>query len=269
MILRLNSTGTAVRELEQLLIAQGYPLREDGLFDGNTEDAVRDFQQKAGLIVDGLAGDKTLDCLRKPNGNKNYLSQQDLNKAADRFGVPIASIMAVNEVESRGKGFLDDGRPVILFERHVMYSQLKDCKGADAAQKAAAAYPALVNPVRGGYRGGSAEWTRLNNAQSIDEACALSSCSWGAFQIMGYHWQHLGYSSIQTFVTAMRTSEAEHLNAFCLFIESEPELLKALKAKKWADFARIYNGPAYKENLYDAKLSRAYELYAADKAVAA
>ncbi|WP_328515044.1 N-acetylmuramidase domain-containing protein [Ralstonia pseudosolanacearum] len=32
---------------------------------------------------------------------------------------------AVNEVESRGSGFLPDGRPVILFERHVMYRQLQ------------------------------------------------------------------------------------------------------------------------------------------------
>ena len=49
------------------------------------------------------------------------LRESDLIAAADRLDVPLASIKAVNEVESSGRGFLADGRPVILFERHVFW----------------------------------------------------------------------------------------------------------------------------------------------------
>ncbi|MEG6992119.1 N-acetylmuramidase domain-containing protein, partial [Pseudomonas aeruginosa] len=45
---------------------------------------------------------------------------------------------------------------------------------------------------------------------------------------------------------------------FVRFIEADPALLKALKGRKWAEFARRYNGPAYARNLYDVKLERAY-----------
>lgn len=31
--------------------------------------------------------------------------------------------------------------------------------------------------------------------------------------------------------------------------------------KNWAQFAKAYNGPAYKENKYDAKLNEAYQRY--------
>ncbi|MFO6076311.1 N-acetylmuramidase domain-containing protein, partial [Pseudomonas aeruginosa] len=41
--------------------------------------------------------------------------------------------------------------------------------------------------------------------------------------------------------------------------DTDPALHKALKARKWADFARLYNGPDYKRNLYDVKLEHAYK----------
>ncbi|MNI97134.1 hypothetical protein D3C73_1557180 [compost metagenome] len=47
------------------------------------------------------------------------------------------------------------------------------------------------------------------------------------------------------------------------FLEADPALLKALKAKKWAAFAKGYNGPDYQRNLYDIKLERAYKRHAA------
>ena len=45
-------------------------------------------------------------------------------------------------------------------------------------------------------------------------------------------------------------------------VEAEPALHKAIKARKWVDVASLYNGPAYKANLYDIKLARAYDRYA-------
>jgi hypothetical protein len=46
-------------------------------------------------------------------------------------------------------------------------------------------------------------------------------------------------------------------------------LLSALKGKKWAAFAKGYNGADYARNLYDAKLAQAYFKYAdTDRAAA-
>lgn len=94
------------------------------------------------------------------------------------------------------------------------------------------------------------------------DIAALESASWGAFQIMGFHWQRLGYSSVQDFVTAMSTNETQQFEAFTRFIETDPALHKALKNRKWAEFAKLYNGPDYQRNLYDTKLQRAYERHA-------
>jgi len=66
----------------------------------------------------------------------------------------------------------------------------------------------------------------------------------------------------------MRASEGAQLDAFVCFIEADPVLHKALKARKWATFAGLYNGPSYKENLYDVKLARAFDRYAAEEAEA-
>ncbi|MEE8298899.1 MAG: N-acetylmuramidase domain-containing protein [Thermodesulfobacteriota bacterium] len=38
-------------------------------------------------------------------------------------------------------------------------------------------------------------------------------------------------------------------------------MVKILKKRDWANFARRYNGPGYKKNKYDEKLERAYNKY--------
>lgn len=259
-MLRNGSTGSDVTSLQRDLIAAGFKITADGWFGDSTETALIAFQRRAGLVADGVAGPKTITALRTRERNRRLLSEADLEKAAGRLGVQLAAIKAVNTVESNGRGFLDDGRPVILYERHVAHRLLGEAglvQGVFAAK-----YPALVAEKRGGYAGGVAEWSRLASAKQVMPSdIAHASCSWGQFQIMGYHWQRLGYASIDAFVAAMHDSEAAQLDAFCRFIEAEPALLKALKAKKWADFARLYNGPAYKENFYDIKLARAFERY--------
>lgn len=176
--------------------------------------------------------------------------------AAAALGVEAAALFAIAEVESRGSGFLADGRPVILFERHVMYRRLK--KAGRDADELAARFPAFVNPAPGGYRGGEGEWYRLDLARQIDRDAANESASWGKFQIMGFHWGTCGFASVADFVDAMGESEARQLAAFVGFVQADPALLKALKACKWAEVAKRYNGPDFKKNDYDTKLSAAY-----------
>lgn len=256
MTLRFGDTGERVAALQKKLVRAGYPLAVDGWFGEATERALRAYQRAQGLVVDGIAGPKTLAALRGRPLSKT-LGQADIERAAERLGVAVAVVQAVNEVESRGRGFFDDGSPVILYERHVMYRRLP-LHGVDPAPWAEE-LPDYVNPKPGAYEGGTKEHGRLAVARGICEPCALESASWGLFQIMGFHWKALGYDSIEGFVERMSTSEAEQLEAFVRFIERDPALLYALQRRKWAAFAARYNGPAYRRNAYDLKLARAFE----------
>ncbi|SFT48882.1 N-acetylmuramidase domain-containing protein [Pseudomonas marincola] len=255
----------AVALLQKKLNASGAKLRVDGDYGDETEKAVRVYQRKVGLVDDGIAGSKTQDALAGKSC-ANLLGHADLSAAAKRLGVDIAIVLAVNQVESLGNGFASNGKPTLLFERHIMYRQLCSPQHPDDdakqlkqhADELARLYPNLINSAPGGYAGGTAEHQRLARARMIDDSSALASASWGAFQIMGYHWQLLGYSSVQEFAERMAKSEAEQFEAFVRFIEADPALHKALKNKKWAEFAKRYNGPSYARNLYDTKLERAY-----------
>lgn len=267
--LRHGDKSQAVQQLQWALNAAGAKLVPDGHFGDETEKAVRAYQLKVGLVADGVAGEKTLAALAGADCSR-LLSNATLVAAAKRLGVDLSTVYAVNEVESAGAGFLANGKPKILFERHVMHARL--ClvrnEGDDStaliarADKLAIQQPNLVNRNPGGYAGGTAEHQRLANARYIDALAANESASWGAFQIMGYHATDLGYASVDEFITLMHRSEADQFEAFVRFIEKDAALLKALKAKKWAEFARRYNGPAYARNLYDVKLERAYQRHA-------
>ncbi|WP_339511899.1 N-acetylmuramidase family protein [Pseudomonas sp. RL_15y_Pfl2_60] len=267
--LRPGDRSQAVAQLQKKLNANGAKLEVNGNYGDETEKAVRAYQRKVGLIDDGVAGSKTQGALAGADCS-HLLSHADLAAAAKRLGVDLASIYAINQVESLGNGFASNGKPTVLFERHIMYRQL--CtpvhEGDNAVQlkmhadELAITYPNLVNPKPGGYAGGTAEHQRLARARMLDDTSALASASWGAFQIMGFHWQLLGYSSVQEFAERMAKSEAEQLEAFVRFIEADPALHKALKAKKWAEFAKRYNGPNYARNQYDTKLEHAYSQHA-------
>ncbi|MBC3489910.1 N-acetylmuramidase domain-containing protein [Pseudomonas taiwanensis] len=267
--LRFGDRSGAVRELQRKLNTKGAKLAMDGAYGDATEAAVRVYQRSIGLVADGIAGPKTLASLAGTNCG-HLLKDANLVAAAERLGVELAVVYAVNEVESLGEGFLANGRPKILFERHVMYQRLAlpRIDGDDQAalrrhaDELAAQYPALVNANQGGYIGGAAEHQRLAQARMLNPLCANESASWGAFQIMGYHATRLGYASVDEFVRLMSQDERQQFEAFVRFIEADPNLHKALKGKKWAAFAKGYNGAAYARNLYDVKLERAYERHA-------
>ncbi|MGO4704070.1 N-acetylmuramidase domain-containing protein [Dyella sp. 2RAB6] len=257
--LRPGDHGAEVTVLQTRLTGAGVPVTLTGLYDPPTEAAVRRFQRDAGLVVDGIAGPRTQSAL---TGRLDHraLSQQDIASAADHLGCEVATLQAVIEVESPHGGFLPDGRVVILFERHVFWRRLV-AAGLDPVTLGAPA--SILSQQRGGYLGGAAEYMRLAQATAIAHEPAMEACSWGRFQIMGYHAETLGYASASHTAAAFATGEAEHLRAFVRFVQADPELHKALRGRKWAAFAKRYNGPAYADHLYDAKLARAYARHTA------
>lgn len=56
---RSGSRGDDVRQLQQLLNQRGYGLDVDGIFGTKTQSAVRDWQRRSGLTVDGIVGKNT------------------------------------------------------------------------------------------------------------------------------------------------------------------------------------------------------------------
>jgi len=59
-----GSTGIQVKELQWMLRQQGFDVGEpDGIFGKQTDQALREFQSKKGLIGDGIAGPETLAAL--------------------------------------------------------------------------------------------------------------------------------------------------------------------------------------------------------------
>lgn len=63
-LLKIGSQGEAVIELQAVLVLMGYYNGEvDGIYAENTAEAVKKFQQSAGLNPDGVAGEDTWDRL--------------------------------------------------------------------------------------------------------------------------------------------------------------------------------------------------------------
>jgi hypothetical protein len=63
MIIRRGDRGEDVKTLQRILNLHGFGLVEDGIFGRGTEEAVRAFQRRSGLQIDGIAGKNTLSAL--------------------------------------------------------------------------------------------------------------------------------------------------------------------------------------------------------------
>ena len=253
--------------LQVFLLESGYAVNPDGRFGTGTEAALRSFQRDHGLIVDGVAGEKTWttmfslhpDLLAKMS--QKWLSQQDIHDVASELELEVPVVRAVYSVEAGGTGFVGL-KPKILFEGHVFWRELRRA-GIDPRRHVLGNEHILFSRWSPrSYVGGLAEHNRLARAGKIHRAAARRAASWGLFQILGLHAEALGFADVHAFVTAMTRSEAEHLHAFGSFItvtrfRGKP-LLTWLRAKDWASFAAGYNGPGFAKNRYDAKLAAAY-----------
>jgi hypothetical protein len=201
------------------------------------------------------------------------ITEAKFKEEALQLGVEEAVLKAVAEVESGGRGFIN-GRPVILFEPHIFWKELRK-RGIDPLQHSTVQVaPGRRVPNRStadilymnwGERpypsGQDARYRQLERASVISREAALASCSWGRFQIMGFNWKACGCSSLQDFVNRMwQGTEDDHLDLFTAYIQSQG-LAKYLQKKAWDNFARLYNGPLYQRNDYAGKLQRAYNRF--------
>jgi len=97
MTLRIGCKGETIRALQAKLNALGYHLAEDGIFGYGTLQAVRDFQRRKRIVVDGMVGPQTMAQITlamaapKPPGTThfkvaNFISPNDAKAMA--VGVP-------------------------------------------------------------------------------------------------------------------------------------------------------------------------------------
>lgn len=189
------------------------------------------------------------------------ISEQDrteLASVADSINVPLAALLAVIEVESNGvTGANIGGReePIIRYEGHY-FDRL--CR---PSVRASARKAGVSSPIAGGVKNPAsqaARWQLLLRAAKYDASAAYQSCSWGVGQVMGAHWERLGYASIDAFVESVRSGLKGQVDAMAKFIKVSG-LDDELRALDWSAFARGYNGSGYRKNQYDTKMAAAYK----------
>lgn len=199
----------------------------------------------------------------KENNMIQKLTNDRIAEIARSWGIPPAALLAVELVESGVRsGFLDSGRPQILFEGHVFYQQLKKYRSDLNVSQICVNHPSVCYSKwdKKKYRGGEKEWVRLYEARKIDEDCANKSASWGMFQVMGFNYASCNCTSIKEFIEKMETSGEQQLLLTLYFLKNR-DMIKYLVNRQWANFAKAYNGSGYTANAYDSKLRTAYNTY--------
>lgn len=184
-------------------------------------------------------------------GAAKRLDDIDLPKLGARIGVGEDEIHAFMEVEAAGSGFDSKGRPKMLFEPHVFYRNLSGEKRGRAIAAG------LAYPKWGTQPYPKDSYPRLIKAMQIDEAAAIKSASWGAGQILAENHLLVGYPTPQAMVKAFMDDEEAHLEAMVNFLIAKG-IADDLRAHRWSEVARVYNGPGYKKNAYDVKMAKAF-----------
>ena len=148
-----GSQGNDVLELQKILNQNGYKLTEDGIFGSKTDAAVRDYQKKNGLDVDGIVGTNTWGALSggaskapsaKTTTNTNnsfsykdftyddYSESDTVNQALEALDTHLAN--KPGEYQSQWQTQLDDTIKKILnredfsydLNGDALYQQYKD-----------------------------------------------------------------------------------------------------------------------------------------------
>jgi hypothetical protein len=185
-------------------------------------------------------------------GKGSPLDEDGLEETLGILGTGQPELWAVLSVETAGSGYLPDRRPRILFERHVFR---RETDGQYDDQ-----YPDLSNRQPGGYLSGTREYDRLSAAILLDRTAALSSTSWGLGQVMGFNATAAGFPNVDAMVQAMVDSENAQLLGMARWIDGRG-IAGALKAHRWTDFAKAYNGSGYRKNQYDTRLAGYYQQF--------
>lgn len=90
-----GSTGSAVSKLQTILNEHGYGLAVDGIFGEKTRAAVRDYQKRYNLKLDGIAGPETWGSLLGQNGSSSsgsYTGGGSSGKTSTSTNLPLGKV---------------------------------------------------------------------------------------------------------------------------------------------------------------------------------
>lgn len=219
-----------VKTLQGLIVSAGQPIKVDGVFGPKSKEALR----------------------RVLSGPTKPVSDHDIARAAEAFGLTPAMVGAIYEVESKGRGMSQaTGLPVILYEPHVFSRLTKRQFDGSHPEISYPKWKTLPYPA-----------TQTRRYDQMLAACALApseafqSASWGLGQVMGFNYRTCGFDDIWSFVRAMASGEPAQLKAMLAFIKSNG-LVPAIIRKDWKAVARAYNGDG-QVALYSRRLAEAY-----------
>jgi peptidoglycan hydrolase-like protein with peptidoglycan-binding domain len=256
-----DNSGKPVSEIQKALASKGYLLMSDvdGAFGQKTFEAVKKFQQASGLTADGIVGDKTIAVL-VPELNEDKESNtvssdepklmangKDIVPLAKEIGISPVVLAAVMQVESPGS------TSAIRFEPHLFNR---------AMQKAGNSKRVPYTPGEGGisFVKSETDLGAFQNAMKLDPKVAVESTSFGSGQVMGYNLLPMYGGDVQKALNAFWSDSADVSNKLLIqWFKANPRAITAAANLDFAQFARIYNGPAYRANKYDEKLAKAYK----------
>jgi uncharacterized protein YgiM (DUF1202 family) len=186
---------------------------------------------------------------------------------SDKKQLDVACALAVLCVESSGKGFEQNNsdRMIIRFEnhkfwkfwgkhnpqqfrQHFRYSSDKVWRGHEWRREPIGEWQSFHGRQ-------SNEWQVFEFARQLDENAAILSISMGAPQIMGFHFERIGYQSVVEMFDAFAHSIQGQVNG--LFDFFSPRMLQYLKDLAFEDFAGMYNGKGQKK-VYGDKIQKHY-----------
>lgn len=187
-----------------------------------------------------------------------HLTEHDFQTVAAELDVEVAAIKAVVVIEAgqEMRGFWAPGIPVINFDP-TMFAKYKNKADNKAGAKGESVPEGLT-----GYA--QKEWRQLINARKTNARGANMGTFWGMFQIGGFNYKLCGCKDVDEFVKLMASSEFDQLELFAAFITNSG-MLEDLRSKKWAAFARKYNGSSYAKRGYHTKMENAYKRFSANE----
>ena len=160
-----------------------------------------------------------------------------IKQFADSFDIDWRILYAIGMNESNGSG--REGELIKhRFEKYI-FNQFARVK--EGAKDTCPSLPYLDKV-----------WIRKHSWAQLQ----LMATSWGMFQIMGWHYPSLGFSSIDQMVDCYKGSEDYQVRSFLYFCVKyrDSKFLKALKKGWLRTIARYYNGAGYAKNNYVQKL---------------
>jgi hypothetical protein len=175
------------------------------------------------------------------------LTTDQIIALAQKHDYDPAMLKAIIAVESGGIGFSKiTGRIIIQFEPLWFKRECSEWRQHSANH----------TWFNNGVGNQDIEWRAFDDAFKIDPDAAMKSTSIGMMQVMGFHYDSLGFKTVGEMWDYAKESEANQVDLAIRFIKSNPKLDQAVKDKNCALIAYYYNGSEYEKYNYDKRLSQ-------------